>query len=239
MNWYKILGGVFMVYKKFLFLLTLSIQKTSFTNDTQSIFEQIFNSNEWHSKESVSGTGSELSQTETIRREIPDLLKKLKITSLLDAPCGDYNWLQKMDTSFLNSYIGIDIVEKLIENNSRNYTTNKTTFYVRDIINEDLPYADLILCRDCLVHLTYEQIFSTVKNFKKSKAKFLLTTTFPFRKTNSNIKTGQWRPLNLEKPPFNFSKPIFLITENCTEAENTYADKSLGLWLIEDLPDFN
>lgn len=70
---------------------------------------------------------------------------------------------------------------------------------------------------------------------KASKSKYLLTTTFTNRKRNMNIKTGNWRPLNLEIEPIHFPKPILLISENCTEGNMAYTDKSLGLWELDKL----
>jgi hypothetical protein len=49
--------------------------------------------------------------------------------------------------------------------------------------------------------------------------------------------TGDWRPLNLERPPFNFPPPAELLAEGCTEAEGRFLDKCLGLWAIKDLAD--
>ena len=73
----------------------------------------------------------------------------------------------------------------------------------------------------------------------QSQSKFLLTTTFPNRHSNIDIDTGEWRPLNLNITPFDFPEPRLVINENCTEKNNAYKDKSLALYLIDeiDLPD--
>ncbi|MBL0029993.1 MAG: hypothetical protein IPO95_13365 [Rhodanobacteraceae bacterium] len=44
-----------------------------------------------------------------------------------------------------------------------------------------------------------------------------------------------FRPLNLQKPPFNLPKPFEIISEACTENGGGFADKSLGLWRIADI----
>jgi hypothetical protein len=48
--------------------------------------------------------------------------------------------------------------------------------------------------------------------------------------------TGDWRPINLERAPFNWPAPVELIVEECTESGGVFADKSLGLWRIDALP---
>jgi hypothetical protein len=81
----------------------------------------------------------------------------------------------------------VDIVDALIEDNSQKYGSDSISFYCKDLAVDRLPEADLILCRDCLVHLTYEDILKVISNFKKSGAKYLLTTTFTYREKNSDL----------------------------------------------------
>jgi hypothetical protein len=132
-------------------------------------------------------------------------------------------------------YIGVDIVSKLIEENNRKYASHNRQFLNFDITHDLLPKADLILCRDCFVHLSFADIHAAISNFKKSGSKYLLTTTFTNVTRNMDIKTGGWRPLNLEIEPFNLPKPILIINENCTEGNMAYTDKSLALWELAAL----
>ena len=104
-----------------------------------------------------------------------------------------------------------------------------------DITTDGLPQADLVLCRDCLVHFSYEQIFRALKNFKDSRSEYLLMTTFAGRQSNSDIVTGDWRPLNFRISPFNLPEPFKVINEKCTEEGGRYADKSLALWRLADV----
>jgi len=97
-----------------------------------------------------------------------------------------------------------------------------------------LPQIDAVLCRDCLVHLSFTDAHAALANVARSGAKWLLTTSFSSIKRNDDIVTGQWRPLNLMLPPFNLPKPAKRIAENCTETE--FTDKLLGVWPIADLP---
>lgn len=205
-----------------------------FFKSMNSRFSTIFNKNIWGSNESISGEGSIFEKTTTIREEIPIALQEIQAKSLLDIPCGDFNWL-KHTTLNIESYIGGDIVPELIAKNKKKYENNNRTFTVIDITQSDLPEVDIILCRDCLVHLSYKDIFKAISNFKKSKSKYLLSTTFTSRRKNRNIFTGGWRPINLQLPPFNFPKAIKTINEKCTEADGRMFDKSLGLWRLENI----
>jgi len=200
--------------------------------NTEEVFTEIFNSNQWSSSESISGVGSEIEQTKALIPALNNLLFDFRITSVLDIPCGDFNWMKKVDLSNI-TYTGADIVEDLIENNKKQYGgRDDIEFLVINLITDSLPKCDLIIVRDCFVHLSYNDISTAIKNIKSSGCKYLLTTTFLNRSENRDIVTGNWRPLNLQIKPFNFPKPILVINENCTEGNGDYKDKSMALWEI-------
>ena len=205
-----------------------------------NIFHSKFKNNAWSSKESVSGTGSELDITKDLRIGLQNLLKKYNIKTMLDAPCGDFNWVKEMDLSNIN-YIGADIVPEIIEKNKRLYDFD---FKVMNIVTDKLPDADLLLVRDCLVHLSNDNILKFIENVKNSNIKYLLTTSFTdknidheWKKSvlNSNIPDGGWRPINLEISPYKLTNPIDIIIENCTEDYPNYSDKSLLLYEVKSL----
>ena len=131
-------------------------------------------------------------------------------------------------------YIGADIVPDIVENNKQYENKNKS-FRQLDITKDDLPEVDLMLVRDCLVHLPHEDIMNFIDNIRGAGIKYLLTTTFPDRDHNPKISAGNWRPINLQIPPFSFPDPIKIINEGCTESGGIYKDKSLGLWKIADI----
>ena len=198
------------------------------------VFSKIYHDNHWRGQNTVSGTGSDLIQTSAIRQEIPILLKRINAKSLLDAACGDFNWMKEAKLD-LEKYIGVDIVPELIAQDQEKYGDGTREFMNLDITKDDLPQVDLILCRDCLVHLPFKHIFAAIHNFKKSRSEYLLTTTFTELEKNKDIVTGRWRPLNFQLPPFGFPKPIRLIDEKCTEKDGKYSDKRLALWKLEDI----
>ena len=210
--------------------------KRSFKNDNvEDTFQKIFSYNFWGSNESISGVGSNLNQTETLILELGKLLQSRKdIQTILDIPCGDFNWMQKVDLSSV-SYIGADIVKPLIEKNKASFEKTGIEFRHLNLISDELPKVDLVIVRDCLVHLSEENIAKAIANLKRSGSKYILSTSFIDRKQNKDIKNGDWRPINLELAPFNFPKPEFSILENCTEARGKYKDKTMGLWKISDL----
>ncbi len=137
------------------------------------------------------------------------------------------------------SYTGLDIVQKAIDENNKKYKKNNVNFYFSDITSSELPKGDLIFARDCLVHFSFKDIKKSIFRIKQSKSKYLMTTSFINLKTNSDILTANWRPINLEKKPFDFPEPIIAINEECEEMDGIYSDKCICLWEIEKLPNFS
>ncbi len=202
--------------------------------DAEHVFTEIFRKNKWRGHGSVSGRGSDFDHTGVVIVVLPGLFREYGISRVLDIPCGDFHWMQNVDLSGID-YTGADIVRDLIVENNRRFQRNDVRFLHLNLIDDALPRSDLVFCRDCLVHLSFSDILKALNNICDSGARYLLTTTFVDRAHNSDIKTGRWRELNLELPPFGFPKPVALINEQCREGDGLYRDKSLGLWLVDDI----
>lgn len=200
----------------------------------RAVFGDIYRRNLWGDTESVSGPGSTCARGADFMPELIALLRKLETRTLLDAPCGDFNWIAEAADS-VDRYIGLDVVQELIERNLH-HVTDRRSFALADITRDDLPAADVILCRDCLVHFSIEDVWRTLANLRRSGSRYLLTTTFIERDTNSSIRTGSWQPLNLQAAPFHFPIPLELIDERCTHTGGIYRDKRLALWEVASLP---
>lgn len=203
--------------------------------DLRERFARIYETNLWGSDASVSGSGSVIEQTRAIRAQLPVLLKELAISSMLDLPCGDFGWMRDVDLDAV-SYVGGDIVPDLVAQHEREFGNARRRFAVLDVTGDSLPRVDLVFCRDCLVHLSEAHIRKAIENIKASGSTWLLTTTFPGHSENQNIEDGDWRVLNLEAAPYCLGNPVALLNEGCTEHDGAFADKSLGLWRIADLP---
>lgn len=199
------------------------------------LFTHIYEHNSWGSHESRSGNGSTLNHTETIRSQLPKLIAQWNIKTILDAPCGDFNWMSAINLSGIERYIGFDIVSLLIQKNRERYSAPDREFRVVDIVNDSLPCVDLIICRDCVQHLTDQDVFRLFANIKRSTSRYLLVSNYPKNTENNDIEqiysTARITYRNLLRAPFNFPKPLSIIDEG-------FDSKVLSLWRIDDLPDF-
>ena len=156
----------------------------------------------------------------------------LGVETFLDAPCGDMNWMAEAVLP-VSHYIGIDVVPELIATNVKKFGGSGREFLVRDITSEALPQADLIMSRDCLVHLTEELAFNALRQFKAASP-YLLATTFYSLTTNLKGSNGGWRPINLQIEPFNLPAPLLIIPER-RFGVGQYSDKAMGLWDLKAL----
>jgi hypothetical protein len=200
--------------------------------DLAQRFQRIHDTNLWGAADSPSGLGSEIDATAVLRAELPPLLKRLGAISLLDAPCGDAGWINRAGLGL--RYVGVDIVAELIESLRTRAAAGEICgdYHLADITGDALPRCDAILCRDCLVHLSFANIGRALANFARSGAVWLITTTFPDWQANVDCEDGDWRALNLERAPFHWGPPAELLNENCLEAGGGWRDKSLGVWRL-------
>lgn len=203
----------------------------------KEIFTEYFKNNTWQGKESVSGPGSDYEQTKYLIPELQILINSLEIKTMLDAPCGDFNWMKRLDLSKVK-YFGADIVEELIDKNNRRYKQKNISFSVIDIVKDKIPTVDLVMVRDCFVHLPNSDIMKALNNIKKSGSKYLLTTNFFWKNmpVNKDIKVGDWRRIDLTSAPFYFKHPEQIIIEGNIQSYDR--DKTMSLWLVEEIPDF-
>ena len=197
----------------------------------EEAFQVIYETNYWGNAESVSGNGSTLASTAAFRKEFEELLHTMNIRRLLDAPCGDFNWMKRVKFPGAMTYIGADIVRPLIEGLGRDYGNREREFMVLDMIKDRHPECDLWLCRDGLFHLSSTDIFRTLDNFVQAGSKYCLLTTHPHISNNQDIMTGFHREINLLEAPFNLPKPDIYLHDS-PKGEN---QRLLGLWRNEDI----
>ncbi|MEW5930591.1 MAG: class I SAM-dependent methyltransferase [Gemmatimonadota bacterium] len=203
--------------------------------DHRAVFGGIYRRNAWGDAESVSGPGSTRARGADFAADLAALLRRLEARTLLDAPCGDFNWIAEVADG-VERYVGLDVVPELVERNRRRHATERRSFAQADISRDPLPAADVVLCRDCLVHFSDRDVWAALANFRRSGSRWLLTTTFVERGASGDIRTGQWQPLNLQAAPFRFPAPLELVDERCTHTGGTFRDKRLGLWEVAALP---
>jgi SAM-dependent methyltransferase len=192
----------------------------------KTVFDTIYEKNRWNSKESVSGVGSTLKKTRALREVLPSFLREKEIHRFLDAPCGDFNWMKEVDLGDTH-YIGGDIVEALVNKTREIHGNEKREFIHLDLVHDELPNADAILCRDCMIHIPNDKVQTLLQNIKKSGIRWVMLTTYPDVEVNKKIREGSWRKINLQAAPFNLPTPDISWDE---EETGWNSGKFIGIW---------
>lgn len=209
-----------------------------------STFVKIYKESRWctYQQESISGTGSTLHNTETLRVELPKICKKYEIKNIVDIACGDFNWMKEIVNEF-DYYRGVDIVGDLIKVNKYKYEKkNHVEFIKADVIDDfgkciEGKNFDAIILKDVLVHFPNEYVLRVLKSLNDSPIKYVFVTHFDSIEANIDIAGfNGWRPQNFTLSPWKMNKPLESISSpremyKCGNNNNT--DKTLSLWKIK------
>lgn len=216
-----------MIFSSILFSLLISLGSISAvcSNDKRDELERIFTHvyerkiwGEDFDKKGCSGSGSTFEASQEYVQFVKKFIEENHIRSVLDIGCGDgaITGFLKLDNNI--SYIGIDVVEDLIERNKAKYPCHN--FFKLNAVIDPLPEVDLILCKDVLQHLSLRHIKGLIENVKKSAKYFIFTNDdLQSKVINSDIKSGPFhRTVDLTKPPFSF-KTLARKTYKCPTGE--------------------
>jgi SAM-dependent methyltransferase len=193
-------------------------------------FTKIYESNYWGHAESVSGEGSSLAYTRELRAALPGLFDRFGVQRLLDAPCGDFNWMQHVLREHPLEYVGGDLVAPMVAKLQQKYAQAQHRFMHLDITRGPFPAADLWLCRDCLFHLSNADIGRALRVFLASEIAYLLTTTHLNPDgyfINTDIRSGDFRRIDLYAAPFHFPRDVLLAIDDWCAPE---PPRQMGLW---------
>lgn len=176
-----------------------------------------------------SGTGSALAVTKGLRENLPETLRTIGCKTLIDAGCGDLTWMGSIELAA--DYIGIDVVPSVIQANTEKYASERRRFLCVDATKDNLPDGDTILCREVLFHLSFSDTHALLHNLARKPRRWLIATTDSATWFNSDIRTGDYRMLNLRRAPFRFPEPDLAI-DDAEQIEG----RRLGIWKFDRLP---
>lgn len=188
-------------------------------------------------KQPRSGHGSTLASTARLRKALPSVFERYSVKRFVDAPCGDWFWMQHVDLEGIE-YIGGDIAKSIVEKNQTEFSRKNISFIHLDVTSDPLPECDLMMCRDCLFHLKFWLRWAFFRNFVQADIPYLMTTINHTQVNRKNMQNSNWRPFDPRLEPFNFPAPIEMIHETADELpedvnpviENRPKDKSMGIW---------
>jgi hypothetical protein len=193
-------------------------------------FSNIYQYNLWFgNSESRSGAGSTLEATENLRIQLPAILEKYDAKNLVDVGCGDFNWMKEVKLPC--RYVGLDIVPQIVQSNQEKFGNESVEFVTANAVVDPLPTgADIVLCREVLFHLSFDDGRNLLRNVIASGARYFIATNDLHVEKNKNIKSGAFRNLNLKLPPYFFPESVDQIMDN-----HVSKSRVLSIWRVTDL----
>lgn len=189
-------------------------------------FDRIYAKDLWNGG---SGTGSTEETTRQYRAYLQQFLAANRIKSVIDVGCGDWQFSQYIDWSGVD-YLGID-VSSVVLANTKKFTRPGVAFQEMDVTRNPLPSADLLVAKDVLQHWGNDDIIAFLPKLKSCRAALITNgfTEAAMAKLNRDIRTGNWRPIDLQQAPFNWpgSYVFWFIAD---------APKNVFLWQNPDPP---
>lgn len=158
--------------------------------DRKQTFNYIYSHKKWgggkiENKKYYSGQGShEEKYVQPYIMLIKEMIKDDEIKSILDLGCGDFNVGKAIMEDIAHvKYVGVDIVQGMIDELNKEQGSDNIEFTCLDIVDDDLPDADLCLIRQVLQHLDNGEIQRILS--KLSKYKYVVITEHITEKTTA------------------------------------------------------
>jgi SAM-dependent methyltransferase len=141
----------------------------------KDVFSAIYRDNVWGGEPGsyCSGSGSNDRFVRSYVEMVRSFIRAEKIASVVDLGCGDFV-VGGMIVDDRIKYVGVDVVDDLVERNNRLFGKGNVSFLSSDIISEPLPDGDLCLIRQVLQHLANDEIGSILG--KLEKYRFVMIT---------------------------------------------------------------
>lgn len=165
----------------------------------KKVFSKIYKEDLW---QDGSGGGSKVENVGEYVDVLQKYIDKPEVKTVVDLGCGDWQFSKFLDLSSV-LYLGVDVVDSVIDSNINLYSASNIDFINRDIITYELPQVDLIICKDVLQHLSNRDVISVLIKIIKSSKFALITNDFnPESTSNIDIENGDYRYLDLTLSPF-------------------------------------
>lgn len=167
-----------------------------------------------------SGPGSLVSSTATYRYILESFIRLNGVHSVLDLGCGDWQFSKLIPwDSYDVSYFGLDVSPLIIQKNAATFGSERRQFKVIREPSEILGLGrfDLVICKDVLIHLPnsvaneYLDVFLAVARYA-----LITVDAFPSDGINGDITLGDYRAMDIRKPPFSRNSSIIAEYVNFT-----------------------
>ena len=170
------------------------------------VFSDVYERDLWNGG---SGPGSAPENTVEYRDFLSGYLDVLRALTtdgrVVDLGCGDWRIGELMDWSGVD-YVGVDVVPEVVEANRRRDTPDNVSFVCLDALVDDLPEGDVLVVKDVLQHWPNADVLRLLDAAEERFTFTVVTNDVSSKshpaKVNSDIALGDWRPIDIERAPF-------------------------------------
>ena len=189
----------------------------------REIFSEIYAKAQWGGRRGdfYSGRGSDPLVTRAYCDAVREFIVGHGIRSVVDLGCGDFEVGSRIQCLGV-SYVGVDVVPSLVERNRRLYGNAALRFECLDIVEDELPSADLYLVRQVFQHLSNRQILAVLAKFGES-SHVIVTEHYPAnmdacvpnldKPAGADTRVVDDSAVFLDRPPFDRTTRLLLATE--------------------------
>jgi hypothetical protein len=174
------------------------------------IFNQIYRLNKWGDGsygKPLSGSGSIPENAKPYVDFVHKVIMDHGITKVLDVGHGDFKMWRDWQFTGID-YLGVDISDEITRIARTQYSQSNLEFITLDLIQtESVPFAQLLISKDCLQHLPNSIILQLIQKFSSYEYLIICNdTVVPFDSWTDRLKFyGQIRArikalLNLHSP---------------------------------------
>lgn len=170
----------------------------------QNKFENIYEKSVWGKNwkgEGGSGKGDGTSPDSKMWiKYITDFIKEHNIKTLADLGCGDWKFSRFIPWEQLGvQYVGYDVVEKVVENNNKEYASSHVQFEHGDITTADVKGYNLVIIKDVLQHLSDEDVVKVLDKVLAQNKYVIIKNGYKFGSltTRKNPQANEWNERNI------------------------------------------
>ena len=162
-------------------------------------FTRIYSEGSWRCGDTNDGTGSTVEFAASIMAQLPPLLRRWGVTSMLDAGCGEFTWLRHCDLSGI-TYVGGDVIADKIQKLRCSFPQHQWIEF--DVTEDPFPLVDVWMSRDTLIHLTNSSIIAALRNFIKSGITYALLSHTDWHANGDIQNFGEINHINWYAEPW-------------------------------------
>jgi len=184
----------------------------------EAVFKNVYHSGFWGPGDDRFFSGSGSRCPEIVDPYIAAVTRALSSmgyqTNVVDLGCGDFSVGSRI-RPFCRGYIACDVVDALIQRNVARFSKDEVEFRLLNIINDDLPKADVAFVRQVFQHLSNRDIKKVLKKLVATYSRLIVTEQVPAgefvpnldHRTGADIRVNMPRPSGvvLTEPPFNLA----------------------------------